>query len=928
MPFSFSAARRALLLTLMLPVLFSCGKANLSPQEHLARAKDLQEKHDLQAAVIEIKNALQQDGNNAEARLMLGGLNVDMGNGAAAEKELEKARELGVSGAGWTILFARSKLLQNKFDDILNISDLNDTASAEQRAELTSLKGYANLGLGKPDAAAEFFTRALSINQKDVDALVGRAQLALAQGKPDDTRRWLDQAFAADNEAAQAWSLLGDVERQGGHLEKAEEAYTKAIQNRANKGHDLVRRALVRIALKKYPDAQKDLALLKPWSGHVADVAYASGLLELQQNHLNEAVVQFQNALKLDENYLPAKFYLGTAYYLRGENPLALEQFQTYVAKVPGDIRARQLIAILSLRNNQPDQAQKQLAAILARRPEDHLSLSLMASALLASGNTAEAVKYLRKAASLQPDAAAAKAHLGLGLLIQGEATAGAAEVESAIQLDPKMRQAELTLALYYLSQHKYDDAMKLMERLRTVMPDDATSYNVMGVIQRAKGDEAAARKSWQEALKKAPGDPAASHNLADLALAAQNIDEARKLYEGVLEKHPEHLLTIAKLAELDTATGDPGKAEARLKKAVDANPKQTAARVALARFYLSRGQATQAVETIRLAAEGNQVEPGALAVLGEAQLAAGDATNAATTLARLTKAQPAAANHYLLARALLATGNVRKADEAINEALKLDQNFFPAQLLRVQVQLGSNQLGAAKQTLARLKKAHPEHPQVLVSEAAIALRENRASDAVRALRAAMNKAPDNQTVTSLAMAQWQAGDRDGSLQSLVAWQEKHPDDLMVTDTLAKFYLLAGREADAIRTMEQVIKLNPKHLSTLNNLAWILREKDPSRALNYSEQALELAPASPQIMDTNGVVLLAQDKPDRALRVLEQAYTKASDDAGIAYHYAQALAAGNKKEEARRVLQKALNQKKAFPQRDEAQTLLNKLASR
>lgn len=922
------AATRGLVLALLFPLIISCGKSTLTPQEHLARAKDLQEKEDVQAAIIETKNALQQTPDNAEARLLLGTLYVDGGDGAAAEKELQRAKELGVSGGSWATLMSRSKLLQNKFQELLDQPQPDNTASPAQRAELTALKGHAYLGLGKLDTAKTTYDEALALDNKSVEALAGKAQLAVFQGKTDEARRWLAEALAINKDTAPAWSLLGDLERQSGNLEKAEEAYGKAIEARANKGHDLLRRALVRIALKKYPEAQKDLDRLKPWSAYVTGVTYARGLLELQNNRLNEAALQFQSALKLDANYLPAKFYLGVTHYLSGQDASALEQLQPYVAAAPGDMNARQLLAIIALRNKQPELAQKQLATILARRPEDYTSLSLMASALMATGDTQKAVQYLRKATALQPESADTKAQLGLGLLVQGEENAGVAELESAIQLKPELQQAQVTLALFYLAEHKYDEGLKVAERLRVSMPDNPAPLNIIGVLQRAKGNEAAARKAWEEAIAKAPGDPAASHNLADLALAAKNITQARKLYDDVLKKHPDHILTIAKLADLDLIANEPAQAEARLKKALEANPTLVTTRVALSRFYLSRGQAAQALETIRPATEAAEPEPTALALLGEAQLALGDAINAAATLTKLTQLQSLPANHYLLARALLGTGNTRKADEQLNIALKLDKNFLLAQLLKVQIQIGDNQLAAAKQSLVQLKKTYADHPQVLVTEAAIALREKRTDDAVRALRAALAKAPDNLIVTQLAMAQWQAGDRDGGLQSLKTWLDKHPDDLMVTDTQAKFYLLAGREADAVRSMEQVIKLNPKHLPSLNNLAWILREKDPARALKYAEQASELAPESSAVLDTQGVVLLAQNKPERAIRTLEQAYKKSPKDAAIAFHYAQALVGMQQAEQARSVLKKALAQKQAFPQRQEAQALLDKLAAR
>ena len=64
------------------------------PEKLVASAKQSLAKHDRNAAIIQLKNALQEKPDMAEARLLLGKALLEQGDVAAAEKELRRALEL------------------------------------------------------------------------------------------------------------------------------------------------------------------------------------------------------------------------------------------------------------------------------------------------------------------------------------------------------------------------------------------------------------------------------------------------------------------------------------------------------------------------------------------------------------------------------------------------------------------------------------------------------------------------------------------------------------------------------------------------------------------------------------------------------------------------------------------------------------------
>ena len=72
-----------------------------------------------------------------------------------AEKELRKARELGVSDESVLTLLARSYLTQVKYYDVQSLSKLLPTALKKAQVELLTSQGIASLCQGDTEKANE-----------------------------------------------------------------------------------------------------------------------------------------------------------------------------------------------------------------------------------------------------------------------------------------------------------------------------------------------------------------------------------------------------------------------------------------------------------------------------------------------------------------------------------------------------------------------------------------------------------------------------------------------------------------------------------------------------------------------------------------------------------------------------------------------------
>lgn len=203
---------------------------------------------------------------------------------------------------------------------------------------------------------------------------------------------------------------------------------------------------------------------------------------------------------------------------------------------------------------------------------------------------------------------------------------------------------------------------------------------------------------------------------------------------------------------------------------------------------------------------------------------------------------------------------------------------------------------------------------------------QNRPAEAVSSYRLAWEAAPNSAATTKLARAQWLAGDRDGSLAFLERWVSEHPQDNGARTTLVGEYLELERFPDAKKHLATLVEAAPNSAIVHNDLAWVLYKlNEREGALKHAKRAIELAPDNPMVMDTLGTILLAENQTGEALRLIRTAAERVPGNPTIQYHLALALSQSGEGPAARDLLQRILREKVVFPERAEAEALLERL---
>jgi len=894
--------------------------------ENVQNAKDYLDAGKLTAAVIELKNALQENPENIEARLLLGQTYLQMNKGPEAEKELRRARQLGLDRSAVVVPLAEAYLMQGKFFELLDQTTVVDGFSDDINAGVYALRGEAHLAERNLDEAAEALQQSLALRPQLSRTLLAQARMAMLKGDGKMASDNVNKVLVSEPDNAIGWSLLGDLAQSQGDLAKAEVAYSKAMQNSFEHSLVQLKRALVRIELDDYAGAASDVEALKKIVPDHPGVNYADGLLSFRQSDVAKAQVAFERVINQQPGNLSAMFYLGTSSYMMGYLEQAEHYLAAYVAARPSAARASTLLGMTRLQAGDFDGVETALSPVLVSLPDDPLVLKTLGKALVAQGKIEKGNEYLAKAVALQPDSAGDRVDLAISLLRLGQEEAGIKELETAIDLNPDMRQADILLIREYLQTGEFDQALAAAERLAVKWVDSAAPLILKGMAYAGKGEREKTRAAFEQALKIQPGEPSAAANLAALELNEGNTEKARFYYQQVLKHHPGHLQTLLKLARMESQLGNEELSRARVDEAIRSNPEALQPRVLLARVQLAEGKPLNALSTLK-EVEGKYADnPTLLLLLGEAQLGAEQAASAVRTFQKWVELRPTSAQaRYMLATAHSANENQAGLREALFNGLKLQSNHPMAGRVMVLYVASAPGLQESVKRVEELKQAQPEHSMVANLEGQLALKQNEPDKAVAIFSRLRERFPDESVwALKLAQAQWLSGNRDGHLATLSNWLKEQPQDVAAQFMLANSYLELNRETEARAAFSRAVKLAPNNVMVLNNLAWLLRDEDPKQALAYAERAAQ-STSDPRVMDTLGVLLLNQGENDRAVTILQEASKKRPDMLSIRYHLAQAQAQQGDRLQARKELQRILSEGRDFPEKQEAQALLGEL---
>ncbi len=904
-----------------------CGAAvdTKQSERYFEATRDYLQKADATAAIIALKNALHKNASNVAARLLLGQIYLGFSNGPYAEKEIRAAQKRGATNLTTRIMLARAQLLQpNRFTDVLKTLE-GEIDNAELLPDILIIRGRAYLGLRRFDEADAAFQKSEALRPEGASAKFGLAQVLVHRGNLKAAEKEIDSALARNQKSVEALILKAELRRLDRDLSGAVTQFAKAIALRPNNSLARLGRSASLIDLNRDEEAQADLNnVVNRFPLHPLG-AYLNALILAKKKDYTgaqDALLAVGSAL---DRHLPSTFLAGAIHYALGQFEQAVQRLSFYVASRPNNARARKLLGAALLRKKEPRQAIEVLEPIAKNPNADVQLLTLIGSAYMQIKDFNEGAEYFSRAAEKAPDVAAIQTRLALGNLARGKAEDAVSQLEHALDLDPGEQRAAMLLALVKLRKKDYDGALKAARTLRKTMPDNPIGRNLEGTAQLQKGDIAAAQKTFEDALKAHPEFHAARMRLAQIDRQQGKPDIARARYKKILELNPKNIGAMAALSEMSLAEKNNDKAIAWLQRAGDANPTAIMPRMRLIGLF---GRLRQFDKALMVAQDLDRKvpdNPSVLEVLGRAEIAAGNIVSAAATFSRLAALRPKSARVLgLVAGAQIASKDLIAARDTLNRAIALNPKFLPVRIALIELETRDSKFNRAMKLATELRTTQKDSSvgDMLIGD--VLMRQKKFDGAMESYQTGFDKSPNSALAIRRFHARNRAGNTDKALEELKGWVVAKKDRAG-RHVLASAYISASRFDDAIRESEALLIGNEYNAVLLNNLAWLYQQKQDSRAAEYAERALALAPKSPSVIDTLGWILLDTNDRARALDLLRKAKTLAPRHGDIHYHFAVALDRNGKSNEARRELQDLIDSQIKFSKIKDARAMLKKL---
>jgi len=893
--------------------------ANADTAKLLEQAKQALAQHHPDVAAIFLRSALAADPDNADLRVELGTALFAAGDPTSAETELRSARQKGAPDAKVLPILYGVMLARQEDEQLLAQfpapaeSDTSALASETLRARSAAL-----LRTGRVKDAATALDRALGFDRSVVN-LIARAQLAQTMGQNGLASKMIDDAIAKSPKQTVALILKVDLLLQEKQEDKALEVANQLVGYYPNNAMALITRARVYSQKKDSAKALEDIdASLKVVPNMPLALYYKALLLE-QDNHFKEAWTLVQD---LPPTFVNSRPEIGSAVaqiaIRAGHVEIGTSMLSATVAKFPANLEARLRLASRYIELKDATRALQTLQP-MSNSPDPRVVL-LLAQAYDMEKQYSTAAEYAQKLSDAGLGGDSLKRKIAITNMQAGKIDTAIAELEKLDSASPGDPQVAGPLIGALIRKNDYEKAQEVTQKLTAAAPNQPYGPYFQGQLLLRKGDLDKAISAFSQAIEHDAKFIPALYERATAYGARGDLKAAEGDMRSILSADPNNMLAEINMAQLALRSGQKDAAETYLKHAVAAHPKEPLPVLVLASFEMQQKRFEDANAVVTGFLNRVPDNPNAIAMRAEILLASGKTDDAVNTLTDLAHARPKSPEiQMLLAKALSTAGQREKAVAAYQRALELSPSMYAAHLGLIQLALANKDPDAALKAAQNYadKQPGPLSAETLARTYATL---KRTGDAVNVLLRTQKDYPNSATLLSLTAYLRAQGEAKRADDMLTDWIQKHPDD--INARLA--YATGEMQADPAAAETQyraVLQLQPYNAGALNNLAWLLQQKNPKEAVSFAERAAKLAPDSPSVLDTLGWAKWLADDKTGALPILERAHGMDAANGEITYHLVLALDGNGRSDDAKKLLNQLLASKAQFSERSEAESL-------
>jgi tetratricopeptide (TPR) repeat protein len=503
------------------------------------------------------------------------------------------------------------------------------------------------------------------------------------------------------------------TERQIGYWQNSQTLFQHSLAVTAD---NVTARVNLGIALldAKQPDAailQFDDALrLQPNS---AEAHNNLGEAWSRKGQYAAAVREYRESMRIEPDLPDAYNDLGTVLVRQGQTNEAIHEFQAAIQVNPNYVEPYENLGSLMAMLNQTNEAIRLFQAVLKLKPDYADVLYNYAHLLARIGQSAEAGAEF--AAALRAAPQDAQIHYEYANLLAANHHLDEAidEQQAALELKPDFSEAHNNLGNLLAQQGHADEAIRQFQAALRGRPDYAEAHNNLGNLLASQGRTNEANGEFQEALRLQPDYADAHFNLGAMFARYGQLDAAIREFGTALRLRPDDPGTHYKLGNALAKIGQGAEAAAEFQTAIRLKPDFYEAHNNLGSLWMLQGRTDEAIQEFAAAVRAKPDLPETRCGLGNAWLKKGQVDQALEQFQAAVQLAPdSAPGHYYLGVAFTRKGAANQAIHEFQEAIRLKPDYALAHN-QLGIVLGdTGQMDAAIQEFQAAVRLKPDYAE------------------------------------------------------------------------------------------------------------------------------------------------------------------------------------------------------------------------
>lgn len=594
---------------------------------------------DLPAARDGVAQILKAAPDHVPARVLAARIDAQSGQFASAEAHLRRALAQAPDHIEARRLLAATYLRSGQAARARQeLAPLLDGRTA-QDPQLLLLAAEASLAGGDVKQATSYFRKVADAGEGNPAAVAHTrlGQIAMANGRPDDGVRELEQAGIIDPSFRAPDVALVESHLRSGALDKALAA-ARALEKKSPKDpttHQLL--GTVHLARRDRAAARASFERALALDPTLVPAARALAELDVADNNADAArrryeamiaraprnaapplalaelqlrtgakpadvVPTLRSAVAADPSSLDARLALVSALTRAGDPRGALAAARDASAALPDRVPLLQALAALQAEAGERQQVRETLRRLAQLTPGDAAPLQRVAAAQAGRKNYDAALDTLRIAKEVAPANADVARDLIVVHLAAGRPDDALQEARAVWAAAPRSAAGWLLESQVHEHQRRFDEAESaLRQGLKAEPASGVLAARLHGVLLAA-GKAADAESHARRWIAEHPKDTVFRTQIGDRALAAKQYDVAAGHYRAVLAVEPDSVVALNNLAWIGGRSNDP-KALQYAERAVKLAPRSAAVLDTMGTLLVAQGDAKRGVDYLARAA-------------------------------------------------------------------------------------------------------------------------------------------------------------------------------------------------------------------------------------------------------------------------------------------------------------------------------------